>query len=416
MYPLRYICILCLFILGQLAKAQDVQQEDKPLAQAWEYPVYLPFSMVNKLILIPVQINDSDTLQFIFDTGLENSIICELEADETIELKHAREVMLRDISSGKPIEAIHTKGNILRVGDITMQDQDYIILSSNMLQISSKMGTKIHGLLNMQAFQDYMIEIDYDRRLLTFYEPHYFRENKNLDGYASWPMDIKNAVPIINATIHTPDEFSFPVELMLDTGAGNALSLDAGSLPGYAIPDGSVDDFLGCSINGNIKGKVGRISGMDIGPFHLTDVLVSYPETQTAVITERVNEPNGSLGAAFLRRFNLIINYPDKKIHLLANSAFDDEFHYDMSGLEILVPDPIEHRYLISGIRKQSKAALADIRSGDEILSINGTSTIQLNLDDIYNYLNGNDGRKIRLELLREGEKIRTSFRLEKYI
>jgi len=416
MYTLRFICFLCLIILGQLAKAQDVQQEDHTLAKVWEYPVFLPFRMVNELILIPVQINDSDTLQFIFDTGLENSIICELEADETIELKHAREVMVRDISSGKPIEAIHTNGNILRVGDITMQDQDYIILSSNMLQISSKMGTQIHGLLNMQAFQDYMIEIDYDRQLLTFYEPHYFREHKNLDGYASWPMDIKNAVPIINATIHTSDEFSFPVELMLDTGAGNALSINAGSLPGYVIPEGSVDGFLGCSISGNIKGKVGRISGMDIGPYHLTDVLVSYPESQTVVITETVNEPNGSLGAAFLRRFNLIINYPDKKIHLLANSAFDDEFQYDMSGLEILVPDPIEHRYLISGIRKQSKAALADIRPGDEILSINGTSTIQLNLDDIYNYLNGNDGRKIRLELLREGEKFRASFRLEKYI
>jgi hypothetical protein len=416
MFLLRHICFLCLFIIGQLAMAQDVQQELKPMVHSWEYPVSLPFSMVNKLILIPVQINDSDTLQFIFDTGLENSIICELEADEIIELKHAREVMVRDIASGKPIEAIHTKGNMLRVGDITMQDQDYIILSSNVLQLSSKMGTKIHGLLNMQAFQDYMIEIDYDRRLLTFYEPRYFRENKNLDGYASLPMDIKNAAPFIRATIFTPDNSSLPVELMLDTGAGNALSLDTGSLPGYSIPDGSVDDFLGCSINGNIKGKVGRISGMDIGPFHLTDVLVSYPESQTAVFTETANEPNGSLGAAFLRRFNLIIDYPDRKIHLIANSAFDDEFHYDMSGLEILVPDPIEHRYLISGIRKQSKAALAGIRPGDEILSINGTSTIQLNLDDIYNYLLGNDGQKIRLELLREGEKIRTSFRLEKYI
>ena len=100
----------------------------------------------------------------------------------------------------------------------------------------------------------------------------------------------------------------------------------------------------------------------------------------------------------------------------MANNAFDDEFHYDMSGLEILVPVPDEHRYIIAGIRKQSRAELAGISSGDEILTINGIPTIQLNLDEIYKCLLGNDGNKIRLELLREGKRIRASFRLEKYI
>ncbi len=416
MFPLRHICFLCLLIYGQLAMAQDVQQGDKPIVHAWEGPVTLPFRMVNKLILIPVQINGSDTLQFILDTGLENSIICELEADEVLELKHAREVMIRGIGSADPIDAIQSKGNSLRVGEITIQDQDYIILSSNVLQLSRKMGTKIHGLLNMQAFQEYMIEIDYDRRLLTFYEPGYFREHKNLDGYSSLRIDIKNAAPFIDATIFTNDGTSRPVKLMLDTGAGNALSLDTGSLPGYSIPDSSRDGYLGCSINGNIEGKVGRIRGMDIGPFHLQDVLVSYPDSQVVLLNEAVQGRNGSLGSELLRRFNMILDYPDKKIHIMANSAFDDEFHYDMSGLEILVPVPDEHRYIIAGIRKQSRAELAGISPGDEILTINGIPTIQLNLDEIYKYLLGNDGKKIRLELLRGDKKIRASFRLETYI
>lgn len=76
-----------------------------------------------------------------------------------------------------------------------------------------------------------------------------------------------------------------------------------------------------------------------------------------------------------------------------------------MSGLEILAPDPFEHLYFIAGVRKQSKAELAGIRPGDEILSINGTPTIQLHLDEIYHNLLGN-----------EGKKIRAHFRLEKYI
>ena len=416
MFPLRHICFLCLIILGQSAMAQDVQQVDKSMIEASERPVTLPFRMVNRLIIIPVQINGSDTLQFIFDTGLENSIICELEADEVLELKHAREVMIREIGSGNLIDAIQSKGNSLRVGDISIADQDYIILSSNVLQLSRKMGTKIHGLLNMQAFQEYMIEIDYDRQLLSFYESGYFREHKNLDGYTSLRMDIKNTVPFIRATIFTNDTTSRPVKLMLDTGAGNALSLETGSLPGYSIPDGSRDGYLGCGINGNIEGKVGRMREMDIGPFHLQDVLVSYPDSLEVVINEAVHGHNGSLGSEILRRFNMILDYPDKKIHIMANSAFHDEFHYDMSGLEIQVPVPDKHRYIIAGIRKQSRAEMAGIRTGDEILTINGTPITQLNLDEIYKYLLRDDGKKIRLELLREGIKFRANFRLERYI
>lgn len=405
MTPWRFFSILCILVLGQASMASTRQG-----------PVSLPFSLVNNLILIPVQINGSDTLQFIFDTGLENSIICELGTDETLELMDAREVLVRGLGSGNPIDAIQSSGNNLRVGDISIQDQDYLILASNVLQVSLKMGTKIHGLLNMKAFQDYIVEIDYDRQLLTFYQSCYFREHKNLDGYTTLEMDLINSKPYISATIFTNDTSSRLVKLMLDTGAGNALSLDTGSMPGYALPEGSRDGYLGYSIHGQIEGKIGRITGIDIGPYHLKDVLVSYPDSMTDVIDEQPGGHHGSLGAAFLRRFNLILDGPGNKIHIAANSAFDDEFHFNMSGLELLVPVPDEHRYIIAGTRKQSGAERAGILPGDEILSINGIPAVQLSLDEIYHYLMGYNGRKIKLELIREGKKTRANFQLKKYI
>lgn len=379
-------------------------------------PVTLPFHMVNKLLILPVQINDSDTLQFIFDTGLENSIICELEAGEVLELKQAREVLVRGIGHDNPVDAILSRGNSLKIGDISFGDQEYLILSSNLLQLSRKMGTKIHGLMNMQAFQEYLIEIDYERKLLTFYEPAYFSEHKNLDGYTSLQMDINNNSSFINATIFTNDGASRQVKLMLDTGAGYALSLDAGSLPGYTIPETSRDCFIGYPIDGNIDGKIGRIRGMDIGPYNLPDLLVSFPDSQAFMPDETVQEQNGIIGAELLRRFNLILDYPDKKIHIIPNNAFREEFHYNMSGLDIRIPVPDEHRYIIAGIRGQSRAEGAGIRPGDEILSINGTPATRLNLDEIYKSLQGDHGKKIRMELLREDKRIRANFRLEKYI
>jgi C-terminal processing protease CtpA/Prc len=125
---------------------------------------------------------------------------------------------------------------------------------------------------------------------------------------------------------------------------------------------------------------------------------------------------NGSLGADFLGRFNLIIDYPGRKIHIMANRSFEEEFHYGMSGIEIWVPVPDEHRYIIARIRQPSRAAMAGIRSGDEILSINGTPCGQLSLDDVYRRLLGKDGKKISMELLRKGHRITVHFHLENYI
>ncbi len=325
MLPLSHICFMGLLILGQPAMAQDTHMGDQHIPYRWEQgTMTLPFRMVNNLILMPVQINGSDTLQFILTTGLENSIICELEKDRVISLKRAGEIKVLGIGPGQKTDAILSKGNHLKVGDLTIPDQDFVILSNNSWQLSRKMGTRIHGLLNMKAFEEYIIAIDYDQRQLILYQPGFFNQHMDLDGYTSFRLDI-GGIPCIMATIETLKNGARPVKLMLDTGAGHALTLD--TLPEDSIAEGCREGYLGFGINGNIKGKVGRLKGMDIGPYHLQDVPVFYPDP-LAVLPGRAGwEPNGSLGAELLRRFNLIIDYPGNKLHMQANTHYEDEFH-----------------------------------------------------------------------------------------
>ena len=68
----------------------------------------MPFSVANNLIILTARINGSDTLHFILDTGLKNSIICELENDETLDLEEAREIRVMGLGEGSPVEAIHS--------------------------------------------------------------------------------------------------------------------------------------------------------------------------------------------------------------------------------------------------------------------------------------------------------------------
>jgi hypothetical protein len=414
MLSIRYIILLGLLFLGP--SAMYIKQADKPSENRPEQGgTSLPFTLTNKVIILPVQINGSDSLQFIFGTGLDNSIICELDTDEVIDLRDAREVQVRGMGRNKPFDAIQSTGNSLRVGDLIIPDQDYLIFKRNILQLTRKMGTKIHGMLNAQAFSAYIVEIDYERKQLIVYQPGYFRKHKNLDGYATLQMEMIGGAPFVMATVLPEKNTSYPVRLMLDTGAGNALILKAGTLPGYTLPEASKVGYLGYGINGNIKGRVGRIWSVDLGPFHLHDVPVSYPDPQAYRPEETFPGQNGSLGSEFLRRFNMILDFPGKKVHIKPNSAFEDRFQYDMSGLEILVPIPDEHRYIIGHVLDVSGAASAGIRPGDEIVSINGIPCTGLSLDEMYKRLHGKNGTKIRMVLLREDKRFRASFRLEQY-
>jgi hypothetical protein len=47
----------------------------------------------------------------------------------------------------------------------------------------------------------------------------------------------------------------------------------------------------------------------------------------------------GLLGNDLLRRFNLIINYPQREIHLVPNKHFKDPFDYSYTGLAIYFID-----------------------------------------------------------------------------
>jgi C-terminal processing protease CtpA/Prc len=103
-------------------------------------------------------------------------------------------------------------------------------------------------------------------------------------------------------------------------------------------------------------------------------------------------------------------------MYLRPHDDFDDPFEYDMSGLEVLAPLGKVPYFMVYHVRPNSPAAEAGIEVGDQILSINFVSMGKLSLDNIQSILRKEEGKLIRLLLLRNGEKIYTEFRLKKFI
>jgi len=375
----------------------------------------LPFRTANNLIIIDARINGSDTLHFILDTGLKNSIICELSTDETIELEEVSEILVQGLGTGSPVEAFHSTGNVMEIGALKFPDCNFLVLSNNILQLSHKMGTKIHGMLSLKEFYEYVVEIDYENKFIHLTPPGSY-ENRKQDRFESLPMIMESEKPYVQINITSDKGISYPVKLLLDSGASNALWLDINSMDGFSLSEKTIQCYLGCGISGDVEGLVSRIPRVDIGGFVLKDVLVSFPDSMAIAQLEAVSGRNGSLGSEILKRFYVVLDFPGRRVLLSPNQSFSEKFHHDMSGIEIFARTPDQPVFLVSRVHEGSSAFEAGVSVGDQILRINNIPAAELTMDKIYQNLFGPHGKKIRMQILRENEKIKLSFPLKRLI
>jgi hypothetical protein len=376
----------------------------------------IPFKYVNNLIVLPVTINNSDTLNFILDTGINTTMITELIDSDSLTLNYAREIHLQGLGVGKPLDGLHSYGNEIKIKGITGQNQDIYVILNNAFQLSSRMGMPIHGIMGYSVFSNFIVSVNYENKLITFYKPESFKYKKRFAKYSSIPLIINDNKPYIFIDIIDNSGSIFHVKLLIDTGASHSIWLDKSSVPDLQIPAGSKETYLGTGLSGEVFGYLGRIHSININGNILDDVIVSFPDSASISKATGLNQRNGSLGSEILRRFSFIIDYQNQKISLKPNSNYKSDFIQNLSGMEIVAPYPGIRVYVVEGIRIDSPAEHSGIQKGDVIQSINGVKSEKMELYDIYEILQNQPGKKINITYKRNGELENTSFRLEKFI
>jgi C-terminal processing protease CtpA/Prc len=97
-----------------------------------------------------------------------------------------------------------------------------------------------------------------------------------------------------------------------------------------------------------------------------------------------------------LRRFNLIINYPEKEIHLSPNGHFRDPFDYSYTGMTMYNIDGV---IIADDIIKGSPADRCGLKNGDVIVAINNNFSADV---EVYKDLLQKTGTKIQILVMRE--------------
>ncbi|WP_375447788.1 aspartyl protease family protein [uncultured Fibrella sp.] len=379
--------------------------------------VRVPFELHSNLIVVKIQINQSDTLNFILDTGVSNTIITDPLALQNQPLRLTRKMKLSGAGEGSSLSAIIAIDNELSMGGMQATHQNLVVLEDDILHLSEYVGIPIHGIFGYDLFNSFVVGIDFRNRELTLTEPKRYKyKSRYGDRY---PIIIQNAKPYLDVTALLSGERTVPLRVVLDTGAGHALMLDGQStVCALPRPEKLLRAQLGRGLNGVINGSLGRIEGLRLGRHELQNVIASFPDSSSfGMRIVNTADRQGNVGCELLRRFTVTFNYPEQYIVLKpVRRLLHEQFEHDMSGLELKAKGDRFRTYYIEKIVNDSPADVAGLKEGDELMFVNNDLASGLTISDIHKSLQRGEGREVTLVVRRSNQLVVISFALKRMI
>tara|TARA_R110000868_G_scaffold383578_7_gene650654 strand:- start:3419 stop:4684 length:1266 start_codon:yes stop_codon:yes gene_type:complete len=372
--------------------------------------VVIPFKMINNLIVIPLSINDSDTLHFVLDTGVASTLITELSEEDIVPLNYLRTVSISGLGEGESVSVYYSPENTIQIGKALGTRQDVLVMIEDVFHLSGLLGTEVNGLIGYSVFKNFIVELDYHlKRIILHDHDRYgkkYEEKKQSDKWSEIPLSLFRQKPYVDLEIEQKDGSRVDVKLLLDSGASHGMALYYTANDHIHLPENKIRSFLGNGISGEINGYLGRINSLMVDEHELYDVVASYPDEEGIKRALVFSERDGSIGADVLRRFKVFINYKEESMILRPSSGFKDNFTYNISGMEIATPYPDVPIFSVTHVRDSSLAHKADIRRGDILLNINRLGSQYYDLNKL-NHLFQKDGQKIQFKILRDEETIK---------
>ncbi len=279
--------------------------------------IEIPFELINNIIILPVSVGNSRDFKVILDTGMhfEGLLLYNIEPQDSVTLDNPTEVLVPGAGGDTPSTALMADSMSFFVGELERKNQRIIVLQNDQME-----GVASEGVTGYSLFGNYVVEVDYDRMIITLHE-----SAVKIDS--SWeyvPMTFKtNNIPWIEGGVNINGDSETPVSLYIDLASGDALELLVKEDIKFSLPDSLEDAYLGTGLSGDIHGQTGRISSLKIGPYYLKEVMTSFAPAE---IRSKQDNADGIIGNNSLRRFNVIFDYKGKKLYLKPNEYFSEPF------------------------------------------------------------------------------------------
>ena len=140
--------------------------------------VQIPIEIHNNLIVIPVVLNDALPLKFILDTGVRTTILTQKTFTDILNLVYTRKYTIAGPGGENLVDAYVTNNVSLELPGVHGRGHAMLVLGKDYLELRNYLGTDVHGILGYELFSRFIIQIDYEKRVLTLMLPEKFRRKR----------------------------------------------------------------------------------------------------------------------------------------------------------------------------------------------------------------------------------------------
>lgn len=366
--------------------------------------ISIPFEKAGSYIVVEARINNSSKLKFILDTGVRRTIITELLSGDSIDINATDTVNLQGLGQGSSLMAyICTNNTISLSRKFKLPNKPVYILQEDAFNLTRQTGTKINGLLGVDFFQNYIVEIDYMRSKLKFYEKENFEAPAD---YGVMPMICEKQKMYIQLSVLETDTTRRSIKMLIDTGAELNAWFQTLSNQAISIPEKSIHGRIGYGLNGEVNGVFARVPQICIANSCVKDPIVVFPDSASISDIMVNTDRDGTIGSQLLNRFNIIIDTYNKRFYFKPNANFRRPFTYNIAGIEVAQAIAFVPQIEVVNVWKDSPADRAGLKTGDVIIDIDNTKVYGLTLPQVKGYFIQPSKRPLRLTIQRGTETI----------
>ena len=335
--------------------------------------VTVPFEMNENHIFIPVRVNGSGPLWFMFDTGAEATIV-EAGRAKAIGLDLRGSVTARGNGEGT-MQASVVRGVTLAVEGAEVPAQTVYTIPLGDIEVFE--GRRIDGIIGYDFTSRFVVEIDYAAHHIHLHDPKTYVYKGRGERL---PMKFFGKLPHVEATIDVAGHGPVSGRFLVDTGSRLSISLNAPFVQAHAwardLAEKAVAAPYGIGIGGESKSRVGRLAAFRLGRYAVDRPVTGFTFDRGGMKAQA--DHAGAIGGEVLRRFTVVFDYARQAIYLEPNAAFAEPFEYDMLGALLRLDGS---HFVVHRIVAGSAAEGVGLEPGDAIVAIDGRPASDVSLE-----------------------------------
>ncbi len=410
----KVVNILLVFITW-LVFVKDLKAQYKPfgyIIRNGKTKTSIPFEAHDNLIVFKMMVNDTTSLNFILDTGVQNAILLDKSLIKKLGLKAERGLSLGGLGMKSKVNAYVTSPAKISIGTITNNYQRFIALDTAYIDIRHQFDIDIDGIIGFELFSRFVVDINYAGQRLTFYEPGKNKVKKSFDVI---PIQISQSKPYVNLSLLQDNQQIVEGNLIIDTGASHALILKFMEENGVKLPSKKIIASLGRGLAGEVRGLIGRINEVQFGGIPFEEIVTMYPIDSDYFPNRKLGKRLGTVGGDVLSKMHVVFDYKSEKIYVKKNKLHKNSFEYDMSGLELSTTSGGK-KIIVQRVRLGSPGHKAGVHPGDIIRIINHPPEKQSSLSKVISLFRSEPGKIMVLSVTRGKQTFLTTLILERII